>query len=132
MGDVTRAHLFNVVTPVSLTQAAAVVALRTPDDDAAAPVAECSAAATWWWPSWPATLVSAAGGWSLLVDLTLLRAQRPEAAQRLLELGARGRHRDGRLGAGQRPAARPHRLRQRPVGRLAGLGERFAGRAGAR
>jgi N-succinyldiaminopimelate aminotransferase len=40
MADITRAHLFNVVTPVSLTQRGAIEALRTPDGDVAAAVAE--------------------------------------------------------------------------------------------
>jgi aspartate/methionine/tyrosine aminotransferase len=85
MADITRAHLFNVVTPVSLTQAAAAVALRTPDDDAAGAVAE--------WQRRRDVVVAqlaaydpvpAAGGWSLLVDAGIPAR---EASRRLLEHG---------------------------------------------
>ena len=131
MGDVTRAHLFNVVTPVSLTQAAAVAALRTPDADVAAAVAE--------WQRRRDVVVAelagydvvpAAGGWSLLVDVSPRGLSAREAAQRLLERG--------RVAAtamdGWGPANGPQHVRivfaNEPPERLAGLGERFAAALG--
>ena len=131
MGDITRAHLFNVVTPVSLTQAAAVVALRTPDGDVAAAVAE--------WQRRRDVVVAelagydvvpAAGGWSLLVDVSSRGVSAREAAQRLLERG--------RVAAtamdGWGPANGPQHVRivfaNEPLERLAGLGERFAAALG--
>ncbi len=127
MGDVTRAHLFNVVTPVSLTQGAAVVALRTPDDDAAAAVAE-------WQRRRDAVVaelaaydpVPAAGGWSLLVDVSALGLSGREASGRLLE--------HGRVAAtpmdGWGEVNGPQHVRvvfaNEPLQRLAGLGQRFA------
>jgi aspartate/methionine/tyrosine aminotransferase len=127
MGDVTRAHLFNVVTPVSLTQRAAVEALRTPDADAAAAVAE--------WQRRRDVVVSelaaydvvpAAGGWSLLVDVSSQGLTARDAAARLLERG--------RIAAtpmdGWGEVNGPQHVRivfaNEPVERLRGLGERFA------
>jgi aspartate/methionine/tyrosine aminotransferase len=127
MPDVTRAHLFNVVTPVSLTQAAAAVALRTPDDDAARAVAE-------WQRRRDAVVgelaaydpVPAAGGWSLLVDVSKLGLSAREASARLLQ--------HGRVAAtpmdGWGEVNGPQHVRivfaNEPLGRLAGLGRRFA------
>lgn len=126
MADVTRAHLFNVVTPVSLTQAAAVVALRTPDADAAAAVAE--------WQRRRDVAVAelaafdpgpAAGGWSLLVDVRLsARAARPRGGGAAARARARGGDADGRLGSGQRAPARARGLCER-----AAAAPRRAGRA---
>jgi aspartate/methionine/tyrosine aminotransferase len=127
MQDVTRAHLFNVVTPVSLTQAAASVALRTPDDDAAQAVAE--------WQRRRDAVVSelaaydavpAAGGWSLLVDVSDRGLSAREASARLLE--------HGRIAAtpmdGWGEVNGPQHVRvvfaNEPLERLAGLGRRFA------
>jgi aspartate/methionine/tyrosine aminotransferase len=124
MRDVIRAHVFNVVTPVSLTQAAAATALRTPDDDAKRAVAE--------WQRRRDTVVAelapydpvpAAGGWSLLVD-TNIGAR--EACKRLLD--------EGRVAAtpmdGWGEVNGPQFVRivfaNEPVARLEGLGERFA------
>jgi aspartate/methionine/tyrosine aminotransferase len=129
MADITRAHLFNVVTPVSLTQAAAAVALRTPDDDAARAVAE--------WQRRRDVVVEqlaaydpvpAAGGWSLLVDAGIPAR---EASRRLLE--------HGRVAAtpmdGWGQANGPQFVRivfaNEPVERLEGLGERFERALGA-
>jgi aspartate/methionine/tyrosine aminotransferase len=127
MGDVTRAHLFNVVTPVSLTQAAAVVALRTPDEDAAAAVAE-------WQRRRDAVVaelaaydpVPAAGGWSLLVDVSTRGLTAREASARLLQ--------HGRVAAtpmdGWGEVNGPQHVRvvfaNEPLHRLTGLGQRFA------
>jgi aspartate/methionine/tyrosine aminotransferase len=131
MSDVTRAHLFNVVTPVSLTQRAAVEALRTPDADAAAAVAE--------WHRRRDVVVAqleafdpvpAAGGWSLLVDVSPRGITAREAAARLLE---RGRVAATPMdGWGEVNGAQHVRVvfANEPVERLAGLGERFAAALG--
>jgi aspartate/methionine/tyrosine aminotransferase len=127
MPDVTRAHLFNVVTPVSLTQAAAAVALRTPDEDAARAVAE-------WQRRRDAVVaelaaydaVPAAGGWSLLVDVSDRELSAREASARLLE--------HGRVAAtpmdgwGEVNGSQHVRVvfANEPLERLAGLGQRFA------
>ena len=131
MADVTRAHLFNVVTPVSLTQPAAVAALRTPDADVTAAVAE-------WQRRRDAVVaelaaydvVPAAGGWSLLVDVAPLGLTARQAARLLLERG--------RVAAtpmdGWGPANGPQHVRivfaNEPTERLAGLGARFAAALG--
>jgi aspartate/methionine/tyrosine aminotransferase len=131
MADVTRAHLFNVVTPVSLTQPAAVAALRTPDADVAAAVAE--------WQRRRDVVVAeladyhvipAAGGWSLLVDVSPRGLTARAAAHALLERG--------RVAAtpmdGWGPANGPQHVRvvfaNEPAERLAGLGARFAAALG--
>jgi N-succinyldiaminopimelate aminotransferase len=131
MSDITRAHLFNVVTPVSLTQRAAVEALHTPDADAAAAVAE--------WQRRRDVVVAelaafdpvpAAGGWSLLVDVSPRRITAREAAARLLE---RGRVAATPMdGWGEINGAQHVRVvfANEPVERLAGLGERFAAALG--
>ena len=131
MADVTRAHLFNVVTPVSLTQPAAVAALRTPDADVTAAVAE-------WQRRRDAVVaelaaydvVPAAGGWSLLVDVAPLGLTAREAVGLLLERG--------RVAAtpmdGWGPANGPQHVRivfaNEPTERLAGVGARFAAALG--
>jgi aspartate/methionine/tyrosine aminotransferase len=131
MSDITRAHLFNVVTPVSLTQRAAVEALHTPDADAAAAVAE-------WQRRRDVVVaelaafdpVSAAGGWSLLVDVSPRRITAREAAARLLE---RGRVAATPMdGWGEINGAQHVRVvfANEPVERLAGLRERFAAALG--
>jgi aspartate/methionine/tyrosine aminotransferase len=131
MGDVARAHLFNVVTPVSLTQPAAIEALRTPDADAAAAVAE--------WQRRRDVVVSelegfdpvpAAGGWSLLVDVAPRGLSASEAAVRLLE---RGRVAATPMdGWGELNGPRHVRVvfANEPTERLLGLGARFAAALG--
>jgi aspartate/methionine/tyrosine aminotransferase len=131
MADITRAHLFNVVTPVSLTQRAAVEAMRAPDADAAAAVAE--------WQRRRDVVVSelaaydvvpAAGGWSLLVDVSQQGLTARAAAARLLE--------HGRVAAtpmdGWGEVNGPQHVRvvfsNEPVERLGGLGDRFAAALG--
>jgi aspartate/methionine/tyrosine aminotransferase len=131
MADITRAHLFNVVTPVSLTQRAAVEALRAPAADVEAAVAE--------WQRRRDVVVEqlaaydaipAAGGWSLLVDVSARGFTAREAASRLLERG--------RVAAtpmdGWGEVNGPQHVRvvfaNEPVERLRGLGERFAAALG--
>jgi aspartate/methionine/tyrosine aminotransferase len=131
MADVTRAHLFNVVTPVGLTQRAAAEALRTPEADIEAAVAE-------WQRRRDVVLeeltaydaIPAAGGWSLLVDVSDRGLTAAHAAARLL--------RSGRIAAtpmdGWGETNGPQHVRivfaNEPVARLSGLGERFAAALG--
>ena len=131
MADVTRAHLFNVVTPVSLTQPAAVAALRTPDADVTAAVAEWQRRRDVVVAELTAyDVVPAAGGWSLLVDVAPLGLTARRAARLLLERG--------RVAAtpmdGWGPANGPQHVRivfaNEPTERLAGLGARFAAALG--
>jgi aspartate/methionine/tyrosine aminotransferase len=127
MGDVTRAHLFNVVTPVSLTQRAAVEALRTPDGDVAAAVAEWQRRRDVVVAQLAAyDVVPAAGGWSLLVDVSQRGLTARDAAARLLE---RGRVAATPMdGWGEVNGAQHVRIvfANEPTDRLAELGERFA------
>ena len=127
MADIIRAHLFNVVTPVSLTQRAAAEALRTPE-------ADIEAAVGGWQRRRDVVLeqlaaydaIPAAGGWSLLVDVSARGFTAREAASRLLERG--------RVAAtpmdGWGEVNGPQHVRvvfaNEPVERLSGLGERFA------
>jgi aspartate/methionine/tyrosine aminotransferase len=131
MADITRAHLFNVVTPVGLTQRAAAEALRTPEADIEAAVAE-------WQRRRDVVLeeltaydaIPAAGGWSLLVDVSDRGLTAAHAAARLL--------RSGRIAAtpmdGWGETNGPQHVRivfaNEPVARLSGLGERFAAALG--
>src|SRR5262249_37606474 len=73
MADVARVCTYNVVTPVGLTQGAAAAALHAPESDLIAAVAEWQrrrdavvAELSGW------TLVPAAGGWSMLLDVGAL------------------------------------------------------------
>jgi aspartate/methionine/tyrosine aminotransferase len=131
MADITRAHLFNVVTPVSLTQRAAAEAVRAPESDIEAAVTE-------WQRRRDVVIeelaafdaVSAAGGWSLLVDVSDRGVTAAEAGARLLERG--------RVAAtpmdGWGEANGPQHVRivfaNEPVERLRGLGQRFAAALG--
>jgi aspartate/methionine/tyrosine aminotransferase len=88
MVDVAKVGLYNVVTPVGLTQKAAAAALGAPASDLAAAVAE-----------WQrrrdligaelrgAALIRAAGGWSMLLDVGVLGFDSYTASARLLERG---------------------------------------------
>lgn len=125
MADVARVGMYNVVTPVGLTQKAAAAALGAPDRDLAGAVAE-----------WQRRrdviveelrgepLIPAAGGWSMLLDVASLGFDSFTASDRLLERG--------------RIAATPMRhwghvngdrfvrfvFSNEPVSRLTGIGER--------
>ncbi len=88
MADVGRVGIYNVVTPVGLTQGAAVAALGAPAADVEAAVAE-----------WQRRrdlvvreladmpLTRAAGGWSMLLDVAALGLGGEEASRLLLEKG---------------------------------------------
>jgi aspartate/methionine/tyrosine aminotransferase len=86
--DVAKVGIYNVVTPVGLTQKAAAAALTAPDSDLTAAVAE-----------WQRrrdvvvqelrgeALIRAAGGWSMLLDVGALGFDSFTASDRLLERG---------------------------------------------
>jgi len=131
MADITRAHLFNVVTPVSLTQRAAAEALRTPDADIEAAVAE-------WQRRRDVVLeqlaaydaIPAAGGWSLLVDVSGRDLTAKAAAARLLEHGKVAATPMDGWGEVNGPQHVRVVFANEPVARLSGLGERFAAALG--
>jgi N-succinyldiaminopimelate aminotransferase len=88
MADVAKVGIYNVVTPVGLTQKAAAAALGAPASDLTAAVAE-----------WQhrrdviveelrgEPLIQAAGGWSMLLDVGTLGFDSFTASDRLLERG---------------------------------------------
>ena len=88
IGDVRRAHLYNVVTATGIAQAGAVAALEAPAEDFEAcrrewqrrrdTVLEQLA-------GWPCR--AAAGGWSLLLDVAVLGLSSTAASDRLLAAG---------------------------------------------
>jgi aspartate/methionine/tyrosine aminotransferase len=88
LADIARVHLYNVVTPPGIAQAGAAAALRSPAADLAAAVAE--------WERRRDAVVrqmaglpvrTAAGGWSLLLDVAELGLDSFTASARLLERG---------------------------------------------
>ncbi|HMB90035.1 MAG TPA: pyridoxal phosphate-dependent aminotransferase [Rhodothermales bacterium] len=88
MDDIARVHIYNVVTPTGIAQAGALAALRTPEAD----FANC--VATWQkrrdvineqLHDWP--VISAAGGWSQLLDVGALGLDSFTASRRMLEHG---------------------------------------------
>src|SRR5262245_13553324 len=80
LADVARVSIYNVVTPVGLTQGAAAAALAAPEADLAAAVAE-------WQRRRDLPLVPAAGGWSMLLDVCALGFDSLIASERLLARG---------------------------------------------
>ena len=125
LADIARVHLYNVVTPPGIAQAGAAAALR-------APLAELGPAVAEWERRRDAMVAelsglpvrTAAGGWSLLLDVAALDLDSFTASRRLLDAG--------------RVAATPMRdwgdtngdrfvrlvFSNEPVARLAGLGAR--------
>jgi aspartate/methionine/tyrosine aminotransferase len=88
MSDVTRVHIYNVVTPPGIAQAGAHAALQTPAEELMACVAE--------WQRRRDTLVKqlqeysvvpAAGGWSLLLSVAEMGLDSFSASKQLLEKG---------------------------------------------
>lgn len=125
LADIARVHLYNVVTPPGISQAGAMAALRSPPEDLRAAVAE--------WERRRDAVVrelaglpvrTAAGGWSLLLDVGELGLDSFAASRRLLERGgvAATPMRDW----GETNGDRFVRLvfSNEPVARLAGLGAR--------
>lgn len=131
IADVARAHIYNVVTPTGIAQAGALAALRVPETEVQVAVAQ--------WQRRRDVVVeqlknfsvcSAAGGWSLLLDVGQMGLGSFEASKRLLERGkvAATPMRDWgkvngdrfvRLVFSNEPAARLGQLRER-VGRALG------------
>jgi aspartate/methionine/tyrosine aminotransferase len=131
MADITRTHLFNVVTPVSLTQRAAAEAVRTPDSDIEAAVAEWQRRRDVVLSALEAyDVIPAAGGWSLLVDVSRHGVAAREAAARLLERGRVAATPMDGWGAVNGPQHVRIVFANEPVERLRGLGERFAAALG--
>lgn len=125
MEDIGKVGIYNVVTPVGVTQAGAAAALREAPDGLDAAVAE--------WQRRRDVIVdelrglpviSAAGGWSMLVDVAQLRLDSFTASERLLDRGkiAATPMRDW----GEHTGDRYVRLvfSNEPVHRLRGIGER--------
>lgn len=88
IGDISRAHIYNVVTPVGIAQSGALAALELPDEEIRESVAE--------WQRRRDTVVEqlrgfsvipAAGGWSLLWNVSEFGADSFTASQRLLDRG---------------------------------------------
>jgi aspartate/methionine/tyrosine aminotransferase len=88
LADVARVAIYNVVTPVGLTQGAAAAALAAPEADLAEAIAE--------WQRRRDTVVAelrglplipAAGGWSMLLDVGALGFDSLTASERLLARG---------------------------------------------
>ena len=125
LADIARVHLYNVVTPPGIAQAGAAAALRAPEDDLRQAVAE-------WERRRNAVLEelaglpvhSAAGGWSLLLDVDAMGHDSFEASRRLLERGriAATPMRDWGVVNGDRFVR--FVFSNEPLARLEGLGER--------
>jgi aspartate/methionine/tyrosine aminotransferase len=123
--DVARVHIYNVVTPTGIAQMGAQAALQSPAEDLRLAVAE-------WQMRRDAMLaqlgnmplISAAGGWSMLLEVGAMGYDSFTASQRLLERGriAATPMRDW----GERNGDRFVRLvfSNEPVDRLANLGDR--------
>jgi aspartate/methionine/tyrosine aminotransferase len=125
MPDIAKVGIYNVVTPVGIAQPAAAAALTTPDDGLADAVAEWQrrrdrvVAELEGLP-----LTSAAGGWSMLLDVAALHLDSSTASERLL---ARGRIAATPMRHwGEVNGERFVRLvfSNEPLGRLTGMGER--------
>ncbi len=88
LSDIARAHIYNVVTPTGISQLGALAALENQPDDVPASVAE-------WQRRRDAVLdqlrdfrvMSAAGGWSLLLDVSANGFDSFTASRLLLERG---------------------------------------------
>ncbi|MGI9102532.1 MAG: pyridoxal phosphate-dependent aminotransferase [Terriglobales bacterium] len=88
ISDIHRAHIYNVVTPVGISQAGALAALQLPPEEIEPAVAE-------WQRRRDVVLeqlrgypvMTAAGGWSLLLDVAELGLDSFAASSRLLQEG---------------------------------------------
>jgi aspartate/methionine/tyrosine aminotransferase len=88
MGEVAKAHIYNVVTATGIAQAGAIAALGAPASDLERCVAEWQRrrdAVMDALRGWP--VMHAAGGWSLLLDVAGLGYGSAEASRLLLERG---------------------------------------------
>jgi aspartate/methionine/tyrosine aminotransferase len=88
LADIARVHLYNVVSPTGIAQSGAVAALDQPPADLAAAVAEWERrrdAVMLALDGFP--LMSAAGGWSMLLDVRAMGHDSFTASRLLLERG---------------------------------------------
>jgi aspartate/methionine/tyrosine aminotransferase len=88
MGDMARVHTYNVVTPGGIAQAGAIAALESPAEDFAACVAQWQRrrdAVNGQLRDMP--MISAAGGWSQLLDVGAMGYGSFEASDLLLRRG---------------------------------------------
>jgi aspartate/methionine/tyrosine aminotransferase len=88
LADIARVHLYNVVSPTGIAQSGAVAALNQPPADLAAAVAEWERrrdALMLALGGFP--LMSAAGGWSMLLDVRAMGHDSFTASRLLLERG---------------------------------------------
>jgi aspartate/methionine/tyrosine aminotransferase len=88
LADIARVHLYNVVSPTGIAQSGAVAALNQPPADLAAAVAEWERrrdAVMLALRGFP--LMSAAGGWSMLLDVRAMGHDSFTASRLLLERG---------------------------------------------
>lgn len=89
MADVAKAHVYNAACPVGIAQTAVAAALRDSNSGIAAAIDEWQrrrdAIITALCPAY--TIIPAAGGWSMLLDVGELGLKSVEASQRLLERG---------------------------------------------
>jgi aspartate/methionine/tyrosine aminotransferase len=125
LDDVARVGLYNVVSPVGIAQGAAAAALSTPESDLAAAIAEWQRrrnAISMELKGLP--LTPAAGGWSMLLDISQLGVDSVAASDRLLRRGKIAA--TPMRGWGAEVADQFVRLvfSNEPVSRLAGIGER--------
>ncbi len=126
VSDAGWVHTYNTTGAVSVSRRAAEAVLRGPQEHVASAVEELERrrdaifAAL---PGWP--LVRPAGGWSLLVDVSVLGATPAEASAAMLEAGVAA---TGMAGWGDSVAERYVRFvfSAEPVPRLLTLGERLA------
>ena len=125
ISDVVRAHLYNVVTPPGVTQVGAAAAFQAPDDD----FERCRAE----WERRHDTLiselsgypvVSAAGGWSLLMNVHKLGLDAEVASDRLLRLGKVAATPMTHWGKHVAPEHVRFVFSNEPIGRLRSLGDR--------
>jgi aspartate/methionine/tyrosine aminotransferase len=132
MTDIAKVGIYNVVSPVGLTQGAAAAALAAPESDLAEAVAE-----------WQRRrdviveelrgqpLIRAAGGWSMLLDVAALGFDSFSASDKLLQQGkiAATPMRHWGLVNGDRFVR--FVFSNEPTARLAGLGQRVRAALGS-
>ena len=88
MDDIARVSIYNVVTPAGISQSGAAAALKSPESDVADAVSECERRHdTVVKQLHDLPVISAAGGWSLLINVKEMGYDSFTASQRLLEHG---------------------------------------------
>jgi aspartate/methionine/tyrosine aminotransferase len=124
VNDVSRVHIYNGLVASSFSQVGARVALSAPDEDLAAANAEWRRGRDERLRQFDGLpVVSAAGGWSLLLDVAALGLEGEQVSQRLLTEKSAA---TPKRGWGDEIAERHVRFvfSHEPVARLALLGER--------